>query len=1092
MKKKAIAGILAFICTVNMLAVSGESSNNTGMFSGISITTSAESETIPSHVSSIGDYYNNAYYSHDISEETDEDSRWKVGSYTYGIITDTISHEEGTTSVVDAKITRVALVGVDSTARLTSVKPYTSVKIGEEAGKLITNNELDVLDKTHCTAIGESVFENGGQYLKDIDLTGIKMIGSRAFASCKYITIVDIPASVESMGEGIFADSGLKTVTMNNKFTKIPNTTFMNAPLGKITFANQDIICEIGESAFENTTLTSYPLTNSDQYVAIDNSAFSGCKQLATLALPNNVVIVGDNAFEDCTAIKSLTTGSNCGLLGHGAFAGCASLTSIKFNDGLKYIGAGAFKNCTSLVNGPEMPDSLSFKAFGTGIETYEIGEGLLAENTKEYVGYSVYADGESTCEGIFEGCTALKTVHLPSTADTIPEGYCKGCTSLTSVTFGTNVINIYDEAFSGCVNLQDIVLANIQGYIGRNAFNSCTALKAMFSKNIAVINDYAFSGCTSLKSFDVTAKACLHHVFDGCTGLTDVSLKASTWGAYIFANCTNLQSAFIYLSGAVSTPDGIFYNCEKLSDLKNTDFSTVQIIGADAFTNCKALKSLSLPKVVIVDSNAFSGCSSLTKICSGAITIQDYGDYSFYGCTNLTQDVNSKVSTIGESAFEESGIKSLTIDGTVGNTLVINNNAFKNCDKLQYAKINIEDTSIEYEIGNNIFESCDKMSTIEYSGTELPVGFIKDCNTIETVKIPRVQDVREEAFSGCKALKEITGVTTFKSIGNGAFSGCESISKTYADAKTVYSGEGQYARCTALKEATVYDITPSMFEECSALKTVKLANNISTVDAFAFNGCTSLDTINLDNIKYFEENSFSNAGIYKLELTSANTIGDSAFANCSDLHTINVEVDTIGESAFSGCGVLSKADIVANTIGSNAFYDCSSLYLVSFPETSGYSLIDIGSTAFYGTMLSDVLIPDTVLNIGSSAFGYGSSSVPVDEFTIYGTKGTIAEEYANENEIKFLDKSKYSVDGILKKKHKPGDVNCDGVVSVVDAVLLQRWLLCAEVSGIYGPNMDLNNDGVVNVFDMCIEKKILLDQIAAEETVEDTTDGIE
>lgn len=1083
MKKKVVAGILAFICTVNAFAFSENPFSGTNLFDSISITTFAESEVIPDHVSTIGDYYNNAYYSHDISEVTSSNSRWSSGVCTYGIVKEMISHKElDETSgkyvqIADAEVYRIALVGIDSTARITSLAPYTKVTIGEEARSLIADREISVTDSGYCTVIGESVFETGGQYIKDVDLTGIKLIGDRAFASCKYITVIDIPESVEYIGDNVFADSGLKTITMNNNLTKIPDGTFTDAPLGKITFANPDIICEIGESAFANTTLTSYPLDNSDQLLLIGDSAFSGCKQISSLRLPNNVIVVGNNAFENCTALKSLNNSASCKLIGNSAFAGCTSLTSIKLNDGLKYIGSKAFSKCTSLVNGPEMPDSINFKATGLGIEQYENAEKSIEDKTKEYAGYKVYGDGSSTSAGIFEGCTALKTVYIPSTADTIPANYCSGCTSLTSATFGENVINIYDGAFKNCVNLQDIVLSNVQGYIGRNAFEGCSALKSMFSENIAVINDYAFKGCTSLKSFDVHALACLHRAFEGCTGLTDISLTAYTWGAYIFANCTNLQSAYIYLSGATSTPDGIFYNCEKLSDLKDTDFSTVKIVGTDAFNNCKTLKSLSLPDVVIVDSNAFYGCENLTRICSGDITIQDYGDYSFYGCTNLTQDINSKVSTIGAHAFDKSGIKSVTIDGTVGNTLVINNMAFKDCTKLKFAKINLKDTTINYEIGGNLFDCCTAMETIEYSGTELPVGFVKNCSSLKTATIPRVRDIMQEAFSGCTSLTRINGATAFDSIGHGAFSMCKSITETYADENTVYSGSGQYVGCTSLKEATVYDLTPRMFESCRGLETVKLSSNITTVDENAFKECTSLTNINLDNVKDFGEYSFSNSGIRKLEIASANSIGNNAFYGCTDLRSIDVEVDTIGNSAFYGCGSLSIANIATNTVGASAFYGCNSLYLVSFPETAGYSLLSIGSSAFYGTMMSDVLIPDTVLNIGNKAFGYGNKSFPIDEYTIYGTEGTAAEEYAINNGITFLDKSLYNVDDVLKKRYKPGDINSDGVVSVVDAVLLQRWLLCIPVSGIYGPNMDLNGDNKINVFDLCLQKRILLDQ---------------
>ncbi|MBE6853873.1 MAG: hypothetical protein E7505_10470 [Ruminococcus sp.] len=56
------------------------------------------------------------------------------------------------------------------------------------------------------------------------------------------------------------------------------------------------------------------------------------------------------------------------------------------------------------------------------------------------------------------------------------------------------------------------------------------------------------------------------------------------------------------------------------------------------------------------------------------------------------------------------------------------------------------------------------------------------------------------------------------------------------------------------------------------------------------------------------------------------------------------------------------------------------------------------------------------------------------------------------------------------------GDVNADGEFSVVDAVILQKWLLCTpDVKIIDRQSADMYNDGIVNVLDLCIMKQELL-----------------
>ncbi|MDE5753539.1 MAG: dockerin type I repeat-containing protein, partial [Oscillospiraceae bacterium] len=55
------------------------------------------------------------------------------------------------------------------------------------------------------------------------------------------------------------------------------------------------------------------------------------------------------------------------------------------------------------------------------------------------------------------------------------------------------------------------------------------------------------------------------------------------------------------------------------------------------------------------------------------------------------------------------------------------------------------------------------------------------------------------------------------------------------------------------------------------------------------------------------------------------------------------------------------------------------------------------------------------------------------------------------------------------------GDANADGEVTVADAVVLQKWLLCH--GGLPNwENVDLHKDGKINIFDLCLLKKLLIE----------------
>lgn len=56
------------------------------------------------------------------------------------------------------------------------------------------------------------------------------------------------------------------------------------------------------------------------------------------------------------------------------------------------------------------------------------------------------------------------------------------------------------------------------------------------------------------------------------------------------------------------------------------------------------------------------------------------------------------------------------------------------------------------------------------------------------------------------------------------------------------------------------------------------------------------------------------------------------------------------------------------------------------------------------------------------------------------------------------------------------GDVNADGVVSIADAVMLQKWLLGVPDVKLYNwKSADLCEDGVIDVYDLCLMKRELI-----------------
>ncbi len=118
-----------------------------------------------------------------------------------------------------------------------------------------------------------------------------------------------------------------------------------------------------------------------------------------------------------------------------------------------------------------------------------------------------------------------------------------------------------------------------------------------------------------------------------------------------------------------------------------------------------------------------------------------------------------------------------------------------------------------------------------------------------------------------------------------------------------------------------------------------------------------------------------------------------------------NIPVNTIGTNAFNKKNKITSITL-PNTlkyIGDVAFSECENLKKVNIPD----SVTAIDRYAFYWCPnLKSVTVPASVKTIGMYAFGYYKVGYPshvwVDDFTLYCTKGSAAENYAKEYSVHY------------------------------------------------------------------------------------------
>ena len=240
------------------------------------------------------------------------------------------------------------------------------------------------------------------------------------------------------------------------------------------------------------------------------------------------------------------------------------------------------FEGCTSLTSGVSIPviAELSTACFkymfkGSGIITAPV----ISVTTSV---------GESSCQEMFNGCIALKTV--PSlTVSSVGKKGCfqmfNGCTSLSSVTFTLG-------------SLAAVASGNHEGC--KEMFLGCTSLTSAEGITLTAPTLYAacyysmFQGCTGLTltpALPATslAKECYRNMFNGCSAITTApSLNATTLAEAcyysMFEGCGELASApDLPASALVKNCYRLMFNgCSLLNSVRcmattgiNTDGST-------------------------------------------------------------------------------------------------------------------------------------------------------------------------------------------------------------------------------------------------------------------------------------------------------------------------------------------------------------------------------------------------------------------------------------------------------------------------------------------------------------------------------------
>ena len=876
---------------------------------------------IPGTVTAIEDSAFASCYSADETLQADgekEPSDYKIGIKAVHIA----GNPAGTT------IGASAFAGCQNLTKLTLGEGVTG--LGDSALKDTRLEEITIPSTFETGTAKNSPFTSGeNSTLRKVTFAdGIQVIPQYFLSNITTLTKIEIPASVQKIGDHAFADCSNLTAV-----------TFKEPADSKLT--------TIDTSAFEGCslmTLSKLP----EGVTTINASAFKDCKKISLTDLPTGLITIGNAAFENCTMLRvgelpAITA------LGTAAFKNCVNLPFLSVDtSNLAEINATAFEGCT-------------------GLRSVQINGGEKKQTT--------------IADGAFATCNSLKWLDIENVKSIGKNAFAKLPFSALEI---NQVDTIGESAFASCDKLENPVIQNVKT-IGASAFAGSGAQtddNKVLLDSIQNVGSRAFEGCqfTSADIRDLEkvttytdpetkieyspfAKSSIKKVEFSDETKNTVCTKA-------FKNVTSLQSvelAYCFTYGNISTIDAsAFEGCVNLTDINLSDKLTT--INGLAFYNT-GLTEITVPASLTKITTASAAGKNVGPFAGGVLRKVTFADGvtkslqgMFMGTTSLEEVVLPKsLKTIDQNAFKDcSSLKKLSVGKSGGENVLdtvetINAGAFNGCSSLEtltlknVAKIDSSDT-------NRTFGGCTSLKKVSVTGvtttdntgkttlsTTIGTSAFKDNKALKEINLDTIKTVSQEAFRGCGVADDGTDPATLtlnnvNAIGSLAFYGCG------------FKAVQIPRQLTSVATGKIDGVEYGPFAG-GKLETVSFGTLINTIPDNLCMNTTSLQKIELQSVK-----------------ASLRTIGKNAFKGCTSVEEVTIPkgILTVSNSAFEGCSGLTDVTIAAKTINAKAFAECKNLKAVKMEE----GVTTIQGMAFANTQISAVTIPSTLTTAGTTKEG--------------------------------------------------------------------------------------------------------------------------
>ena len=719
------------------------------------------------------------------------------------------------------------------------------------------------------------------------------------------------------------------------------------------------------------TTITVPATYNGKKVLEIKAEAFTGCKNIVAINIPNSITKIVPEAFSDCSALESVTiyevedtvdpvyyspeiTGAdgkthkdgvvikNDGVTGKTLFyfpnAKTGNNGVYAIPDDVETIPAEIFsgRELTKIIV-PASVTNVMANGFATARYLTEVEFLAAPEGTEE--------KALTIDEKAFEGCYRLENLILPARLMTMKlydakaadgsytQSVFKGCSHLANIEVRGNAAPDKERVYTA----QNGMLLSADGKTLLYYPAGKTDTTVVLPDSVTSIGDKAFYKNTKITTFAVPAR--LQNIgesaFEGCTGITTLTFEGGE------------GDADLRIEGRA------FYGCQKIKTLTLTE--NVRYLGVAAFGG--------------------TYITEVTVNSSGSVTFKDGAFVSVYGGSDVrTLHIGKGLANVDISAVfggTNAVLATVTVDKE-------NSYYYESSDGVIYDKhLNEEQVNVPTKI---LYYPILKEGEYELPGSITTIGanvFVGRQKLTKVTIGANVTEIGNAAFKDCTALTEVVwkkpvvsaeGVTAEEqalTLGDNVFFGCYGFTAFVLPARVTSIGEGAFQNCKYMTTFTFEDGTGAL-----------------TIGAKAFSGCHALTALALRE------------GVV--------SVGDGAFANCAELVSVSLpaSVERLGTWAevqeegsetkkytfvsmdlFKTTGVSPKVERVDVNENNTHYYSENGMLFGKYEKEGDETTAKEVPVRLYFCPFAktgDVKLPNTLIEIYKEAFAYNTGVTAV------------------------------------------------------------------------------------------------------------------